>query len=116
EMGGRGGGGGGGGEWGGYGGDRDHVARERAIGLEAARGCGDAWVYGELLWWATRADPDLKPPARLAEPYELMIGGDWYGAARIWEELGMPDERALALAPGAGDALREALAVIGNRG
>ena len=88
------------------------MAREAAIGLEAARGCGDAWIYGELFWWATRADPELTPPARLAEPYELMIAGAWERAARIWKQLGMPYERALALAQGPEAALRESLAIL----
>jgi DNA-binding CsgD family transcriptional regulator/tetratricopeptide (TPR) repeat protein len=99
-----------------YRGDRERVAHEAAIGLEAARGCGDAWIYGELLWWATRADPELQPPAPLAEPYELMIAGDWAGAARIWKQLGMPYERAVALAQGPEAALRESLALLETLG
>jgi DNA-binding CsgD family transcriptional regulator len=99
-----------------YRGDRERVAHEAAIGLAAARGCGDPWIQGELLWWGTRADPELKPPARLALPYALMIAGDWEGAAGIWKELGMPYERALALAQGPEAALRESLAILETLG
>jgi len=99
-----------------YRGDRDRVARESAIGLEAARGCSDAWIYGELLWWATRADPSCESPLRLAEPYKLMIAGDWQGAEAIWKHLKMPYERALALAQGPEAALRESLAILETLG
>jgi len=99
-----------------YRGDRNRMAHEAAVGLEAARGSGDAWIYGELAWWASRADPAFEPPARLARPYERMIAGDWRGAAAIWKELGMPYERALALAEGPEAALRESLSILETLG
>jgi DNA-binding CsgD family transcriptional regulator len=99
-----------------YRGDRAAVAREAALGLEAARGCGDAWVFGELTFWARRADSAFEPAARLARPYQLLIAGDWSAAAAIWKDLGMPYERALALAEGPEAALRESLGILETLG
>src|SRR5258708_30825385 len=45
-----------------------------------------------------------------------MINGDWEGAALAWQHLGAPYERALALAGGPEDALREALVILEQLG
>jgi DNA-binding NarL/FixJ family response regulator len=55
-------------------------------------------------------------PADLAEPYALMIEGDWERAAAAWEKLGAPYERALALADGPEEALLESLAILERLG
>ena len=52
-----------------------------------------------------------------AEPYRLLLAGDWRAAAAAWQELGCPYERALALACGDQDeALLEAVALLDGLG
>jgi DNA-binding CsgD family transcriptional regulator/tetratricopeptide (TPR) repeat protein len=71
---------------------------------EATRGFGFAlrahhpWFAGELAWWLQRAGgrPDI--PEWIAEPYRLLLSGDWQGAAHIWQRLGCPYNHAEALA------------------
>jgi DNA-binding CsgD family transcriptional regulator len=93
------------------------VAEQVAIGLQAAVGGGqDLWIHGELAFWGRRAVPTLEIPARIAEPYALMIAGNWEAAAAAWKCLGMPYEQALALAEGPEDALRDSLAIIEQLG
>jgi DNA-binding CsgD family transcriptional regulator len=99
-----------------YRGDLRRVAEEAAIGLQAAADSRDRWIRGELVYWGHRADPALDVPAGLAQPYALMIEGDWEGAAAAWQELGAPYERALALADGPEEALLESLGVLRQLG
>jgi DNA-binding CsgD family transcriptional regulator/tetratricopeptide (TPR) repeat protein len=99
-----------------YRGDSNRVAAEVSIGLQVAVGHRDPWIYGELAYWGRRADPAFESPAHLAEPYTLMIEGDWAGAAAAWHQLDAPYERALALADGPEDALFESLAILENLG
>ena len=96
-----------------YRGDVRLVAEQVAIGLQAPVGGGqDPWIHGELAFWGRRADPTLELPAHIAEPYALMIAGNWEAAAAAWKCLGMPYEQALALAEGPEDALRESLGIL----
>lgn len=99
-----------------YRGDLKCVAEEAAMGLKAATGHRDRWIQGELAYWGRRADPALDVAADLAEPYALMIEGDWEGAAAAWQQLGAPYERALALANGPEEALRGSLAILEQLG
>ncbi len=99
-----------------YRGDLRRVAEEAAVGLKAAAGRRDPWIQGELVWRGRLADPALEAPAGLAEPYALMIAGDWEGAAAAWQRLECPHERALALAAGPEEALRESLAILEQLG
>ena len=99
-----------------YRGDLQCVAREVAIGLQAAEGYHHPWLRGELAYWGHFADPALKDSVGLSEPYALMIQGDWEGAAAVWQQLGAPYERALALAMGTEEALRESLAILEQLG
>jgi DNA-binding CsgD family transcriptional regulator len=94
----------------------DRVAAEAAIGLRMAVGHRDPWIHGELAYWGRRADPAFEVPAHLAEPFALMIAGDWAAAAAAWQDLGAPYERALALAEGQEDALLESLAILEQLG
>jgi DNA-binding CsgD family transcriptional regulator len=59
---------------------------------------GHPWASGELGHWLTVAGVAIDPSARVAPPYALQAAGDWSGAAKAWQELGCPFERALALA------------------
>jgi DNA-binding NarL/FixJ family response regulator len=58
----------------------------------------------------------MKLPVDVAEPYALMIEGDWERAAADWQQRGAPYERALALADGPQEALLESLAVLEQLG
>jgi DNA-binding CsgD family transcriptional regulator len=92
------------------------VAREAAIGLAHVRGHTTPWLHGELLFWQSRAAPLGPIAGAVAEPYGLMLAGDWRAAAGAWERIGMPYEQALALAEGPEDALREALVILDRLG
>ena len=60
--------------------------------------------------------PAADPPG-LAEPYRLLLAGDWRAAAAAWQALGCPYQRALALACGDQDeALLEAVALLDGLG
>jgi DNA-binding CsgD family transcriptional regulator len=95
-----------------YRGDLERVATEADIGLRAAAGLGEQWIQGELAYWGRRANPLLDIPTDLAEPYALMIKGNWEAAAAAWLKLGAPYERALALADGSEEAMRESLGIL----
>jgi DNA-binding CsgD family transcriptional regulator/tetratricopeptide (TPR) repeat protein len=98
-------------------GEMDRVAVEAGRGFELAVQAGHRWDVGELAFWLWRAGALAQVPAVAAEPYRLLLGGDWRGAARAWEELGCPYDRALALACGDVDgALLEALGVLDRLG
>jgi DNA-binding CsgD family transcriptional regulator len=99
-----------------YRGDLERVAGEAAIGLRAAVDRREAWIRGELSYWGRRADPSLGLPSDLAEPYALMIEGDWKRAAAAWQKLDAPYERALALADGPEEALLESLTILEQLG
>jgi len=99
-----------------YGGRLAIVARETAIGLAEVRGHTAPWINGELLFWQSRAQPDAPIEGEVAEPYRLILAGDWRAAACAWESIGMPYEQALALEKGPEEALREALTILDNLG
>jgi len=99
-----------------YRGDRPRVIEQAQMGLRAAVGKQDPWLVGQLAFWSHRGDPALHVPSDIAEPYALMIAGDWQSAAAAWQELQMPYERALALAEGPEDALRESLGILESLG
>jgi DNA-binding CsgD family transcriptional regulator/tetratricopeptide (TPR) repeat protein len=99
-----------------YQGDTPRTAERACLGLRAAVGKHDTWLVGQLAFWASRSDPTLHVPSDIAEPYALMIAGDWQAAADAWRALNMPYERALALAEGPEEALRESLGLLEQLG
>jgi DNA-binding CsgD family transcriptional regulator/tetratricopeptide (TPR) repeat protein len=99
-----------------YRGELALVAREAAVGMKAAAGHWDPWIQGELAYWGSRADRLLTVTTNLAQPYSLMIAGDWEAAGEAWQQLGHPYERALALADGPQEALFESLAILEQLG
>lgn len=99
-----------------YRGEIDRVAHEAAIGLDHVDGHTAPWIKGELLWWQSRAQAIHSIPDDIAEPYRLMLGGNWRDASDTWERIGMPYEQALALAEGTEEALRESLAMLDRLG
>ena len=92
--------------------DTDRVAREASLGLEFVDGHTAPWVKGELMFWLSRTRAIDPIPADIAEPYRLMLQGNWQEAAALWHSLGMPYERALTLAEGSEEAQREALGIL----
>ncbi|HLZ99473.1 MAG TPA: AAA family ATPase [Steroidobacteraceae bacterium] len=92
------------------------VVRATAIGLAHVHGHTAPWINGELLFWQSRAQPGGPNTGDIAEPYRLMLSGNWRAAADAWERIGMPYEQALALADGSEEALREALAILDRLG
>jgi DNA-binding CsgD family transcriptional regulator/tetratricopeptide (TPR) repeat protein len=72
-----------------------------AVVLAALQACADLtlWDRGELVCWMHRAghDPHAQSGAAMAAPCELELAGDLPGAARAWEERGMPRHQAYAL-------------------
>jgi ATP/maltotriose-dependent transcriptional regulator MalT len=91
-----------------YSGRLTDVVRETSIGLAHLCGHTTPWLNGELLFWQSRAQP-VEIVGKVAEPYRLMLAGDWQAAADAWREVGQPYEQALALAEGTERAQREAL-------
>jgi len=74
------------------------------------------WIVGELSWWARQLGAEDEVPDRLAEPYGLLLRGDWKSAARAWKRLGCPYETALALAEGDVAAQKQALQIFTELG
>ena len=70
--------------------------------LEAVRDLvftrGNRWQRGEIAWLLWQTGERDVPTDNLAEPYALMIAGDYAGAATVWQKLGCPYEEASALA------------------
>jgi DNA-binding CsgD family transcriptional regulator len=96
----------------------DHrIAEEAARVFELAVQANHAWFAGELAFWMRLAGASPPVPAVVAEPYRLLLAGDWRAAAGAWQALGCPYHRALALARGDQDeALLEALALLDGLG
>jgi DNA-binding CsgD family transcriptional regulator len=92
------------------------VARETAVGLAHVRGHTTPWLTGELLFWQSRAQSGGPISGQLAQPYQLVLAGDWQAAASAWERIGMPYEQALALAEGPEEAQRDALGILDRLG
>ena len=98
-------------------GDREGVIREVQAAYDMARDHHDPWVKGMLAVWLWRADSLQPIPTDIAQPYALELAHDWQGAARAWNELGCPYERANMLGWYGGEAgQREALAIFERLG
>ncbi len=98
-------------------GDRETVAREVDSVYRECRDQRDPWIRGMLATWLWRAKALEQVPADIPEPYALEVAGDWQGAARSWERLGAPYERANMLAWYGGEPeQREALAIFERLG
>jgi DNA-binding CsgD family transcriptional regulator/tetratricopeptide (TPR) repeat protein len=79
-------------------GDIRAAETEMHAGIELALKVGNPWYRGMVAYWLWRLGELDVPPADIAEPFRLQIAGDWRGAAALFERLGCPYERALALA------------------
>ena len=84
-------------------GDSDRAQQEARQGLETVGWTGGPpFVVGRLAWRLWRAGGTAKQSATVAEPYQMMIRGDWAAAAAEWAARGATYLRIDALA--AGDA------------
>jgi len=96
----------------------DHrVAEEAELAFELAVGAAHPWFAGDLAFWLWLVGALPQTPPGLAEPYRLLLAGDWRAAAAAWQALGCPYQRALALTCGDQDeALLEAVALLDGLG
>jgi len=87
------------------------AATARRFGVDAI------WTRGVRVcgWWLWREIGESMPPGAKG-PIALQLRGDWEAAARIWDELGMPYHRAMALVDGDEPARREAFAILEKLG
>jgi DNA-binding CsgD family transcriptional regulator/tetratricopeptide (TPR) repeat protein len=74
------------------------------------------WGRGEISYWTWKAGGLNDIPDNLATPYEMMITGDWRGAAAEWERIGCPYEEAMALSAGDTAARFQALEIFDSLG
>jgi DNA-binding CsgD family transcriptional regulator/tetratricopeptide (TPR) repeat protein len=89
----------------------DHrIVEEATAVFEQAVAQEHPWFTGELAFWLWLADALPQTSAVVAEPYRLMLAGDWRACADAWQELGCPYQRALALA--CGDSAEAGLAAL----
>ena len=96
--------------------DLGQVAAEATPAYELALSRYDPWILGQLAFWMWRAGVKDVTVDRLAQPYMLMIQGDWKAAALEWEQVGCPFERAMALSEGDEPAKLEALEIFVHLG
>jgi DNA-binding CsgD family transcriptional regulator len=98
-------------------GEEHRIAEEAAGPYELAVEAAHPWFAGELAFWLRLAGVPAAAPAVAAEPFRLLLAGDWPGSAHAWRGRGYPYHRALALACGDQDeALLEALALLDGLG
>jgi DNA-binding CsgD family transcriptional regulator/tetratricopeptide (TPR) repeat protein len=94
----------------------DRTATEAATGFALAVRAGHPWFAGELACWLWRAGALPEVPAVAAEPYRLLLAGDWRAAAEHWRALGCQYEQAQALALGDEEACLQALGLLDGLG
>ena len=94
----------------------DRTATEAATGFALAVQAGHPWFAGELACWLWRAGELPEVPAVAAEPYRLLLAGDWRAAAGAWQALGCPYEQAQTLALGDEEASLQALGLLDGLG
>jgi len=79
--------------------DPDRIQRFREVLDERAR-IGSPWIVGSLAFWLWKLGDLSTIPDGIADPYQLVMGGNPVEAAAIWEAKGAPYEQALALMHG----------------
>ena len=98
-------------------GDADRAQQEARAGLGLVGWDGGSpFVVGRLAWRLWRAGGTDERPSRIAEPYQMMIDGDWAAAAAEWAARGATYLRIEALAAGDEAAGAEALRLLDGLG
>jgi DNA-binding CsgD family transcriptional regulator len=98
-------------------GDDHRIAEEATRMYERAVELAHPWFTGELAYWLWLAGALTETPAVIAEPYRLLLAGEWRASADAWRERGCPYQMALALARAdRDDALSEALELLDGMG
>ena len=95
--------------------DPDLIARFCEIRDEGIR-LWSGWEVGELVFWLWELGEVSEPPQGIAEPYRLVMEGKPIEAAALWDTMGMPYERALALIHGDEKDRLQALEVLETLG
>ena len=98
-------------------GDVDRAQQEARHGLSLVGwSSGPPFIVGRLAWRLWRAGGSDQRPSTVAEPYRLMIEGDWAAAAADWAARGATYLRIEALAAGDESAGAEALRLLEGLG
>ena len=98
-------------------GDAERAQQEARRGLDLTGwDRGPDFVVGRLAWRLWKAGGTDERPAALAEPYQMMIRGDWVAAAAEWAARGATYLRIEALAEGDEAAGTEALRLLDGLG
>jgi DNA-binding CsgD family transcriptional regulator/tetratricopeptide (TPR) repeat protein len=97
-------------------GDADRAQQEARQGLELTGWGGPAFVVGRLAWRLWKAGGTEERSATVAEPYQMMIRGDWAAAAAEWGARGATYLRIEALADGDEASGAEALRLLDGLG
>ena len=98
-------------------GSAEATASWLAAAFDEAYRAGQPWYAGELAWWLRRTGGHPPVSAWYAQPYRLLLLGDWRQAADAWADLGLPYEEADAwVAGGENDACLRALEVFDRLG
>ena len=95
--------------------DRAQQEARAGLGLVGWDG-GSPFVIGRLVWRLGRAGGTTERPSRIAEPYQMMINGDWAAAAAEWATRGATYLRIEALAAGDEASGAEALRLLDGLG
>jgi DNA-binding CsgD family transcriptional regulator len=92
------------------------VGGETEVAFAAACARDDPWWIGELAWLRRLSGGEDGEVVRAAEPYALLLAGEWERAVEYWTELDCPYEAAFARAEGDEPSLRAALAELQRLG
>jgi DNA-binding CsgD family transcriptional regulator/tetratricopeptide (TPR) repeat protein len=94
----------------------DDARRDAEHAFDAVAG-GNGWLRGTVAYWLRRTGSDRSRFDGLAAPYQLLLDGDWSGAASSFEDVDCPYDAALALLDADDeDALRRAVTIFDSLG
>ena len=75
------------------------VAAEELAGVrEVEHAYLTTWDRGEVSWWLRQRAWEVLAGRQVAEPFRLMLAGQWVEAASAWEEMGCPWWQGVSLA------------------
>jgi DNA-binding CsgD family transcriptional regulator len=97
-------------------GDSDRAAAQARQGLAMAAGAYQPFQFGALAYRLRQAGGTEPTATAVAEPYRLMISGDWAAAAAAWTARGAAYLRLEAMSAGDRTAAAEALRVLDGLG